>query len=289
MIKPLYRFALILFVLSVVIALTSCNKTESNIVTTDQLVTSSQRDPFPEFTVRSVIAWIGYPASEIDLISEVPVDTSRIVFDYDSEKLEIDPLSMTVTVKAKGNFKVTASSPDGSYSTSFNVKGEEVNKKTSKYDTSSYNDYVKTLRSDWKVHGKPGETSVFIGDSFFDIRWFFTNFDNVTKDFDALCYGVSATTSCDWEIFAESFLQETDPKNIIMHIGTNNIYDDGMSESETVSALQRMFYVIHQICPYSNIYWFNISQRNYDVNLQKIVSKVNSRMAEWCECRSWIT
>ncbi len=253
------------------------------------LTTAQNEEPFGEFSIPSLNAWIGYPASDIDVSSEVPIDKSKIVFKYDESKIEIDTVAMKVTAKTKGSVKVEASSPDGSYKTTFYVKCEEVDKKSKDYDTSSYENYLKTLKGYWTANGHDGETSLFIGDSFFDERFYWTDFKTVNKEIDALCCGISATTTCDWEKFAKSFLSSTDPKNIIMHIGTNNVYDDNMTEGETVSALQRMFYVIHDVCPYANIYWFNISQRNYDEGRQKIVAKVNEKMAKWCENRDWLT
>lgn len=74
-----------------------------------------------------------------------------------------------------------------------------------------------------------------------------------------------------------------------MHIGTNNVYNDNTNVEQTVNALQRMFYVIHDRVPAANIYYFNISQRSYNEDKQEIVAAVNEKMASWCESKSWIT
>ena len=60
------------------------------------------------------------------------------------------------------------------------------------------------------------------------------------------------------------FLKDTNPKNIVMHIGTNNIYDDNKDAEVTVKALQRMFSYMHETLPTTNLYYFGISLRTYD-------------------------
>ena len=74
-----------------------------------------------------------------------------------------------------------------------------------------------------------------------------------------------------------------------MHMGTNNVYDDGDTVSDAVSSLQRMFTLMHDKFPDVPIYWFGISQRSYD--LQKIadVKKINAQMQSWCDARDYIT
>ena len=74
-----------------------------------------------------------------------------------------------------------------------------------------------------------------------------------------------------------------------MHMGTNNVYDDGDDIAGTVSALQRMFTVMHETFPDTPIYWFGISQRSYDMPKISAVRKINAQMKSWCDERSYIT
>lgn len=74
-----------------------------------------------------------------------------------------------------------------------------------------------------------------------------------------------------------------------MHMGTNNVYDDKKSATETVSSLQRMFYLMHDAMPQTHIYWFNISQRSYGDSEIGIVATVNTAMKKWAANREWIT
>lgn len=237
--------------------------------------------------IDDLYAWVGYPASPIDIEFEFEQYKEELTFEYDKTKLEVDEEKLTVKALAAGEFIVTASSEH--FNTSFVVTCESVNKNAACYNTSSYNDYVASLKNKYLSDGNDGSTTLFIGDSFFDVRWFWTEFYKTYAGKDALCCGISSTTSYDWEIFTESFLKFTNPKNIAMHIGTNNVYDDQNDVNQAVSALQRMFLVMHEALPDTEIYWFNISQRSYDNDKISKVYSINSAMKQWCENRSWLT
>ncbi len=236
--------------------------------------------------INDVYAWVDYPVSELDVIFEYPEYKEDLTYSYDETKLYINETNQTVEALAKGDFTVNVSSEH--FKTTFTVHAEVVDKTTAEYDTSPYNAKVAGYLSDWKKNGVDGSTTLFIGDSFFDGA-FWGNFYSDYAGKDVLRAGVSSATTYDWEVFTDSFLKYTNPKNIAMHIGTNNVYDDDKNAKQTVSALQRMFYVIHAALPETKIYWFNISQRTYDTTNIGIVAAVNEEMKVWCENRSWIT
>ena len=236
--------------------------------------------------IEDVFAWVDYPASEFTAEFEYPEYAEDLVYSYDETKLSIDEENMTITVKEAGKFVVSVSAEN--FKTTFTVYGETVNKNDSVFNTSAYNAKVAGYLDEWNNKGVNGSTTLFIGDSFFD-SGFWTNFYSDYAGKDVLRAGVSSSTSYDWEVFTETYLKHTSPKNIAMHVGTNNIYDDGKDAQQTISALQRMFYVIHETLPETHIYYFNISQRTYDATKQGIVTVVNDTMEEWCANRSWIT
>ncbi len=242
---------------------------------------------YGSLVIDDIYAWIGYPESPIDIKFEFEDKKETLTFSYDKTKLEIDEQKLTVKALVAGEHVVNATSEH--FNARFVVKCENVDKNATCYDTTGYNDYVKTLKSKYEKDGNDGNTTLFIGDSFFDVRYFWTDFYRTYAGKDALCFGISSTTSYDWEIFTESFLKYTAPKNIVMHIGTNNVYDDKNSANEAVSALQRMFLVMHEELPNTKIYWFNISQRSYGNDEISKVFSVNSEMKSWCENRSWLT
>ena len=104
---------------------------------------------------------------------------------------------------------------------------------------------------------------------------------------NAICSGLSSSTTYDWEQLAETHLKGLSPKNIVMHIGTNNFYDDGDSVEDATDGLQRLFTVLHAELPDTKIYYFAITQRT-DTKYSAQVRETNDAMQEWCAARSWI-
>jgi len=154
---------------------------------------------------------------------------------------------------------------------------------------SRFQEQIKDRKLQWLEKGNDGRTTLFIGDSFFD-PYFWSNF--YTESYlgkDALVLGIGSTTTYDWETWATEWLKDIKPKNIVMHMGTNNIYDDGDDVEATVSALKNMFAVIHENVPDTPIYWFGISYRSYgDAKIEK-TTEVNNQIKEWCEEQDYMT
>ena len=134
-----------------------------------------------------------------------------------------------------------------------------------------------------------GKTTLFIGDSFFDTAYWTGFYTDSYMGKDALCLGISATTTYDWEQWLGGWLGATKPKSIVMHIGTNNVYDDGDSIFAALSAYQRMFLLMHEQFPDTHIYWFGVTQRAHDNEKIERVAEINSKMQKWCDSFDFIT
>ena len=217
-----------------------------------------------------------------------PERKEAFTYKYDTTKLTIDAEKNTVKALVAGDVEVTVESEH--FADKFTVHAEQVNKNDACYTVpADFNTRIAGKLAEYQRNGNDGHTTLFIGDSFFDERWFWTDFNRTYAGKDALIAGVSSSTTYDWEHFTETFLKNVSPKQIAMHMGTNNVYDDGKSASETVSSLQRMFYLMHEAMPETHIYWFNISQRSYGNSEIGIVATVNSAMKTWAANRNWIT
>lgn len=233
---------------------------------------------------------VGYPASEIDISFEYSEYEEELVYSYDETKLQIDAAKKTVKALSAGDFEVTATRISDGFSTTFTVHAETVDRNSSYFNVSSHETNAAYWKTYWDKHGKDGSTTLFIGDSYFGGSfWSDDDFYTTYKGKDVIRSGIGGTTSCEWEVFTDTYLKYTNPKNIVMHVGTNNVYTDGMNAEELFKALQRMFYLIHDRVPSAKIYYFNISQRKNDDAKKAIVSQVNADMKDWCEKRDWIT
>ena len=243
---------------------------------------------YGELNFTDVYAWVGYPASELDYEFSKPERKEAFTYKYDATKLTIDAEKNTVKALVAGDVEVTVESEH--FADKFTVHAEQVNKNDACYTVpADFNTRIEGKLAEYRNKGNDGHTTLFIGDSFFDERWFWTDFNRTYAGKDALIAGVSSSTTYDWEHFTQTFLKNVSPKQIAMHMGTNNVYDDKKSATETVSSLQRMFYLMHDAMPQTHIYWFNISQRSYDDAKIGIVATVNSAMKKWAANREWIT
>ena len=282
-------------VLTCAILCAACSQEPAPVETTPSPIETEA--PAPEQTeleidygtlqINDVFAWVGYPnATVIPLFSNEEYKEA-LTYEYDTSALTIDAATNSVTALKKGVHSVTAKSKH--FSTSFFVRIEEVDTSDKKFSAKEFAAAAEQRKKIWNENGIDGQTTIFIGDSFFDTA-FWTGFytaEYVGKD--ALCLGISATTTYDWEEWVTGWLSETKPKNIVMHVGTNNVYDDGDTVNNAVSAYQRLFIIMHEQFPETHIYWFGVTQRSYDSLKIGYVEKINNRMKNWCAAFDFIT
>ena len=240
----------------------------------------------PKTLVRNITAWLGYPSIPL------PASYFRVgeTVTWDGENAQIatfDRVHRTLVPIAAGSFTLTAST-DG-YSEIYNVTVKAVDKSGNKWQLDAGRTaYAEQLKAKWATDGNADKTTLFIGDSFFDVRNFWTNFYTTYADTDAICAGIGSTTTYDWEQYAETFLQYTAPKNIVVHLGTNNIYSDGDDLQTATENLQRLFMLVHDKLPSAKIYYFAITQRSNTAH-ETTVSQTNAAMKQWCAGYDWIT
>ena len=241
----------------------------------------------PVTLVRNITAWVGYPASPLPDVSYFK-DGETVTWSGENPDIAVlDKTKRTLSAVAAGSFTLTAQTEG--YSEIYNVTVKSVSKTGKKWQLDQEKtDYANQMKSKWNTDGDDGKTTLFIGDSFFDVRYFWTNFYSVYAEKDAICAGISGATTYDWEQYAETFLRQTAPKNLVVNLGTNNFYDDHDSSETATESLQRMFTLIHDILPDTNIYYFAITQRS-DTSYKSGVSETNAAMKAWCEGYSWMT
>lgn len=250
------------------------------------------------FTVADVYAWLGdYPESEITAVFKDPANAEDISFEYDTTKITV---SANNTVKALIAGEVEVKAYTQNYQTTFKVYCEEVDKSYRTYNLNQgsplWSIRKQNFESKWAMEGNAGKTTIFIGDSFFDASGFWKNFySEYYPGKDALCWGIGSTTSYTWETMTEVMFANPNigivPKNIVVNVGTNNVYDQNATTEETVSSLQRLYTMLHSLYPQTKIYYFNITHRMYDDAEMRypIVNGINAQMKEWCNGKDWIT
>ena len=241
------------------------------------------------FSIANISAWLdGAPSDFVPLFEGKPIKDAEIEYRYDEEMIQLNPENRTIIALKTGTATVEASYKEED--TTFTVECyPAIDLSDGKYNTADYDAYAACLSETWKEEGSE-HTTVFIGDSFFDARFFWTNFYETYAGKDALCFGISATTSFDWEkyLLEKKIFGDTAPKNIAIHVGTNNLYDDLQGEDATLRDLQRLFLTLHEMYPSTKIYYFGVSLRIYDTIKIEVSKNVNRQISTWCNERDWI-
>lgn len=237
----------------------------------------------------TVAAYVGYAPSPLLLDGIAP--NASVTFTYDNTKMRIDSAARTVTALQDGTFTVYVKS--GSTDGTLTVDCSTVDRSDTAFSARKYRDYAETeLAAAWTERGDSNST-LFIGDSFFDRRWFWNDFYTELDGKNVVNGGISESTAQEWEgEFYDVYLADTAPKNLVINLGTNNI---GLGDSAYDAALklQRMMLFMHsrQNLRNTEIYWFSITPRGDSDGAGKdgIIRSVNASMKKWCDAFDWVT
>lgn len=240
--------------------------------------------------VDDMYAWVGYPASDISCVLSDELKGTEVYYEYDESKVSIKDGYLTALTECETSVRAVA----GDYSTEFIVTCKNVDREGNLYYISSeqrWTEAAEQFRKRWDASGTNGHTTIFIGDSFFDCRYFWTDFYEYYGMYDALCFGIGGTTSHTWELFNDTLLKDVQAKNVVINLGNNNVYNDKTDTEKTVEDLERYFTLLHGSMPDAQLYAYSITARNYDdaFDPRRTVKETNSAIAEWCETKDWIT
>ena len=224
--------------------------------------------------------------AKINPMFSVPSKAEDLTYGgYSKSYIKIENGIVTPVFARENEQTVTATSAN--FSASFKVKVKYINVNEGQCD--EYYNYYSRFAGSVSQRGlrckqsTTADSTVLIGDSFFDDSFVGSFLQVYAADKDLFNAGISSTTSTHWEACLSKVLtSETSPKNIVIHIGTNNFYDEHMTQTEVENSIQRLLMFIHTANPTSNVYWFNITQRT-DNSYSSQVQSVNATMNNWCE------
>ncbi len=232
---------------------------------------------------------IVYPASEVTVFLDESLKDEDVILTSDSDAVSIS--GNMITALREDTVEVTATAGDKSTTFLVHCKGVNLNKaifSTSEWKQSGMED---STASRWKSKGTPNST-IFIGDSFFD-PYFFNNFNSFYGEYDAVIMGIGGTRSYQWELYFETILKDAQAKNVVVNLGNNNVYNDGLYDDAdaTIEALERYFTLLHGRMPNANVYTLSITARYYNAawKPELVVKKINTALQRWCEGKDWIT
>ncbi len=106
-----------------------------------------------------------------------------------------------------------------------------------------------------------------------------------------MCIGISGSKTYHWETWANGWLSKTAPKNVVMHIGTNNV-SAGDTAENTFDSLKRMFTIMRARLPQTTFYWFSITRHAPTdagvIAKNNVRDRVNEMMEKWCSERDYM-
>lgn len=220
--------------------------------------------------------------AEINPVFSKPDKAEQLTYTYDTSAIKIDNGIVTPLKRIDADVNVRAKSEH--FNVVFKVEIEYLKFEGNLYDVSKF---PVSVRAD-KCKAVTEETTLFIGDSFMDDGFIGDYMKTYAADKVVLNAGISSTTSYHWETSYKTIIGSVAPKNIVLHIGTNNFYDAHDMVEYTEDSLQRLFMFIHSSYPTTKIYWFNITQRTNTAYYSQ-VNETNRSIADWCEKYDWIT
>ena len=126
-----------------------------------------------------------------------------------------------------------------------------------------YNREVNSFVEAFKTKaGNPKDPTIFVGDSFFDVFNFWTSFYDDFEGYPVASMGISGSQSTHQMICRDKLLKQFNPKNIVIHIGTNDVND---ASSKTVDQYYTIITTyLDTLCveyPDVNIYYLGIENR----------------------------
>ena len=109
-------------------------------------------------------------------------------------------------------------------------------------------------------HGSIKGGSLFCGDSFFDTRYNWTTFYSDFAGKDVFSSAIGTTRTEDWMYMCPELVTAFEPAKIFLHVGTNNINDEGdngkIAAAKLIDLLQEFRYQV----PEAKIYLFGIER-----------------------------
>jgi lysophospholipase L1-like esterase len=278
--KKIFNCVVILFLAGCTISSTTDSTVHSEISSIDSsaslsVISSTSSDIISsellEFTIESFDLYIGFSALKIrPKFGGVEVNNVDITYgSYDTSLIEIiNGFAYPLKV---GNANVTAIV--GIQQTNFTVRVK------SEISYRFYNQVVGVETS--HSQRNPINPTLFIGDSFFDVGQFWKSFYSDFSAYNVFSSGISATQSTDLLLYRDRLLYAYAPKNIVIHIGSNDVYDTSpsLNVNEIVSRITLMFDTFLNDLPEVKIYFIGVEHRNIPDGGRNIkISQLDARI-----------
>ena len=189
---------------------------------------------------------------------------------------------------ASGEGEVMVEATTEYHSTVFIVEAKNYLSDRGETQSKNFLNRIEKVEQKWQNEKVTGGT-LFIGDSFFDEYQFFTNFYNLYKGQNAYCHGISSSRIEDWYIFSKRLVYPVEPTNIVLHLGTNDLFSGKENPYDMLEEMKVLFNQYFERLGNIDIYWFAIEPRTYGINggafdtySSEMIGLINDLMQEYC-------
>ena len=252
---------------------------------------------YGKMSIENLILYVGFPNKPIITFSklEYAVQINNIYFEYSDTDSSFITFDGEYFNALSGGKTITVYAETEYHQTQFTITTKNyVEACKDESNANFYTNRANQKENYWKSNGKQTGGTVFIGDSFFDTE-FWSDFYTLYEGNNTYTNGISSSTTTDWEIWVGKLLYPLNPKNIVMHCGTNNLYDDRESADMTIANTKRLLDTIHYHLPETKVYYFAIEPRTYGIGTSTFDSttyykiyNVNNAMKQYCEENSYM-
>ena len=201
-----------------------------------------------------------YAPKKINVTFSKPAFESEVTFTANDSRV----LFKNGSIYATGSF----SSP-----TSVKVTARSAYHTESFYVTvSTFNDHSAETKVQWyeeniiKEENKGG--TIFIGDSYFDGKPnaegtppFWKDFYSDYTDGKTFLMGISSSQIYHWEIVSERIVYPMEPKEIILHIGFNDVHSSNRSANEIATRIIALLEEFREKLPNTKVYYCSIEPK----------------------------
>ena len=277
---------LILAVLA--IFMIGCSSGETTSIQPTTTDTSGGTEPMSEYgdlIIKDIpFLYFEMGKQKIDITFTKPEFAEEIKYTYQSTLFKIEDDYIVPLKSGMTTAYVTAETSHHSVRFKVNMPGTAS---TDRYDRAvSYAGEIKSKVDD--------DTTVFLGDSFFDVVHFWKNFYTEVTGNRYIC-GISSSTIVEWGLYASLIFKEVNPKYVVFHIGSNDFWDSKREVSVVKDSFEYFMNYVHSLLPNSKIIICSVENRSYKMpqfagmdDTIKVLKEYDSFVREYVNNNSYI-
>lgn len=131
--------------------------------------------------------------------------------------------------------------------------------------------------------------TLFIGDSYMEF-WKASGFTSHVAQLPSYANeGIGGTKTTNWMSKLQDMSARYNPSNIVMHIGVNDIDDEGLSKEEATARLLELFNAYHEAFGEAQLYWVALIPNTMFADKVATYKEVNAEIKAFAENNGWLT